>query len=213
MIDTQVSIAASNQASISLAAREIAELEASLDPLRRRCSELPPALHAQNWTHLLQAAIAGHEPSMLRFLLDPPVERLQGIERDAAVRAYRDNATLFLAAMLQRASPDALALAYRVAQGEEFLPGVPIRARDPEAAVRYGTTLLALREDDPATLLGVESALAQLAASAASRAQSDGQRLVPTFLPRFDADTELAPVDDECRRGWPGESRDATPVR
>lgn len=205
MIDTQVSMAASQGADSPESMREIAALEVELDPLRTRCAVLPDALHAQNWTHLMRSAIAGHEPSMLRFLLDPPIERLHGVDQEAAIAAYRANASLFLSALLQRASPEALAVAYRIAQGEEFLPGIAVRPRDAEAAVRWGSALLIFREDDPATLTGVESALAQLDPAVGTRAQAEAKRLVLPFLDRQRAlESTPNPDSDECRRGWPG---------
>lgn len=205
MIETELSIAASQRDESAEDLHGIAALEAGVDPLRARCAALPDALHAQAWQHLLQAAVAGHEASILRFVLDPPLDALSGSGRDAAIEAYRRNADLFLASLLQRTSPDALVLAFRSAQGEEFLAGVPARMPDPEAVVRWGSALLVLYGDDPAIQIGVDAALARLDARTAAKAQADGQRLVLPFLQRQrDATASPAGPGDECRQGWPG---------
>jgi hypothetical protein len=208
MIRTQETIAASGATDAPHAVDEIAALESSVSAVRARCDELPEGLAARAWDLLLQGAIAGHEPSMLRFLIDPPLAGLDPDELTAARVAYRRHAEAFLAALLQRASPDALALAYRIAQGEEFVAGLPIRPRDPAAAVRYGSALLVLRDDDAATRTGVDTALALLDAARARRAQGEGEVLVLPFLRRL-ADAEPG-VDeaDECARGWPGAELD-----
>ena len=206
MVNTQLSMAAAGDADATRAALDIAVLQASVDALHARCAVLPDVLLQHDADFLLRAALAGHAPSMLRYLVDPPLSAPSAPEREAALAAYRGHAPSFLDALLQRAEPDALALAFRIAQGEEFVAGAPIRPRDPAAAVRYGSALLALREDDAATLIGVETALSQLDAARARHAQHKGRQLATHFLPRqaqlMDAPTETS--WDECTRGWPG---------
>ncbi len=212
MVNTQLSMAAAGDTDATGAARDIAVLQASVDALHARCAVLPDVLLQHDADFLLRAALAGHAPSMLRYLVDPPLSAPSAPEREAALAAYRRHARLFLDALLQRTEPDALALAFRIAQGEEFVAGAPIRPRDPAAAARYGSALLALREDDAATLIGVETALSQLDAARARHAQHEGRQLATRFLSR-QAQLMDAPAEtswDECTRGWPG--REAPPA-
>ena len=209
MVDTQVSMAAAGEIEPAHEARDIAALQASVESQRSRCAVLPSVLLQHDADFLLRAALAGHEPSMLRYLVDPPLAAPSAPERAAALETYRQHADGFLEALLRRASPDALALAFRIAQGEEFVAGHPIRARDAAAAARYATALLMLREDDAPTLIGLETALSQLDADSGRRAQLEGRRMAALFLiarPQVAA----APASDECATGWPGLNRAVT---
>lgn len=209
MVDTQLSMAVAEQGDSVRAAQDIAALQASVEATHARCAVLPDALTQHDGDFLLRAAIAGHEPSMLRYLADPPLAAASQAERAAALAAYRQNAGWLLDALLQRASPDALALAFRIAQGEEFVAGSPIRPRDPVAATRYGTALLTLRDDDVATLIGVETALSEIDAATAQQAETEGRRLAERFFQRQRLAATVS-AGDECASGWPGRDRAVT---
>ncbi len=207
MVETQISMAASEDTNVIANARDIAVLETSIDPLRDTCASVPADLVSQGWIYLLRAAIAGHEPSMFRFVTDLPVDpRLSGETTDAW-SVYREHAALFIGLLLQRASPEALMLAFRAAQGAIFVGDRPIQTRDPAAVVRLGTALIQLREADPGSEENIALALAELPALESVRARAEGQRLADRFMQR----RTLAPpmpwdslLTDECSNGWPG---------
>jgi TPR repeat protein len=203
MIDTQIAMAAQGEVDPAQAEREIGALQASVEAQRAVCGALPADLPERAWRYLMHAAIAGHEPSMYRFVIDPPLPSARSAEFRAALRAWHANAPLLLGSLLQRGSPESVALAFRAAQGEVFLDGQALLPRDPATVVRLGTALIALREDDVASLLVVERALSELSRTAARRALYEGQRLTERLLQPAPA---LARADggDECRAGWPG---------
>jgi hypothetical protein len=207
MIETQVSMAASSEVPLAQAASEIGELELSVEALQRSCADVPPALVERGWSYLLHAAIAGHAPSMLRFLTDPPLDAASPYETRTATAAYRENAALFLGDLLQRASPEALELAFRASQGVALALDQPIQVRDPAAVVRIGTALAMLGDDGGDTQAAIEQALSELSSRQAQQAHADGQRLVNRFLrPMPAALSQPAgwPGADECSAGWPG---------
>jgi hypothetical protein len=207
MVETQVLMAAAGASEVAQEAGQIASLQATVEAQRQRCAVLPAPLLSHDADFLLRAALAGHEPSMLRYIVDPPLALPSAVEREAALAMYRQHAPGFLDALLRRDSVDALALAFRIAQGEEFVAGAPVRARDAAAAARYGTALLRLREDDAATLIGVETALSEIDTASAHRAQSQGQALAQRLLQRDGAIAMRVPAADECASGWPGRER------
>jgi hypothetical protein len=203
MVETQISVAAAELDGSGFDAAAIAALDTSVDPLRALCADVPPELAQRSWSFLLRAAIAGHEPSMFRYVVDPPLQSAGAHEHRAALAAYRDNAALFVAHLLQRASPQALALGFRAAQGEAFVAGRAIQARDPHAIVRIGTALLVLRDADTGSEDIVAQASAELLPSQAQHARNEGRLLADRFLRAGEPDGAQAAGDD-CSAGWPG---------
>lgn len=204
MVETQVSMAAVSGISPIIAAAEIAALEASAEALRPQCAGVPDVLLERGWSHLLAAAVAGHEASIHRFLTDPPVQPESGEDYRLARQRYRENAALLLGDLLQRNSPGAMALAFRVAQGEVFFADLELLPPDPAAVVRLGTALQILRDDANREAV-IERALEQLPARAARRARAEGRALALRLVPISTAGShaELAGIA-ECAEGWPG---------
>ena len=202
MIDTQLSMAAQSGRAAQEAAAEIAALEASAEPLQRSCGDAPPALVGHGWSFLLRAAIAGHEPSMYRFVTDPPFDPAAPAEAQAALDAWQRHAGLLLGDLLRRASPHALRLAYRVAQGEALVGDRALQPRDPRAVLRLGTALAVVQEDDSARSVELAEVEAELSPAQTRQARTEGARLALHFLqPR----EPTAPSgSDECAAGWPG---------
>jgi hypothetical protein len=202
MVDTHIAMAARSGIDAGDAAREILALQASVEALQPQCASLPAEVAAQAWHYLLAAAIAGHEGSMYRFIVDPPLPREAGPAQSAALSVWHANAPLLLGSLLQRGSPEALALAFRAAQGEVFVGTRPLQAREPLAVVRLGTALVAVRTDDTSSQLVIERAADELPPALAARARSEGRALAERFLRR--ADIPMLARGDECREGWPG---------
>lgn len=207
MVETQISMAASEETNVIANARDIAVLETSIDPLRDACAAVPADLVTQGWIYLLRAAIAGHEPSMFRFVTDLPVDPRLSAETADAWSVYREHAAVFIGLLLQRASPEALTLAFHAAQGAIFVGDRPIQTRDPAAVVRLGTALIELREADPGSEENIAHALAELSAFESLRARAEGQRLADRFLQRRTPAPPMpleSALSDECSNGWPG---------
>jgi len=207
MVETQISMAASEDTNVIANARDIALLETSIDPLHDACATVPADLVSQGWIYLLRAAIAGHEPSMFRFVTDLPVDPRQSGETSDAWSVYREHAALFIGLLLQRASPEALTLAFRAAQGAIFVGDRPIQTRDPAAVVRLGTALIELHEADPGSEENIAHALAELTDFESVRARAEGQRLADRFMQRRTSALPVAldsTLAEECSNGWPG---------
>jgi hypothetical protein len=202
MVDTHIAMAARSGVDAALAAREIGELQASVEGLRRHCANLPAEIRAQAWRYLLAAAVAGHEASMYRFLVDPPLPPGADPDHAVALAAWHANAPLLLGSLLQRGSPEAVALAFRAVQGEVFVGTRPLQARDPAAMVRLGTALVALREDDSTSQVVLERAATELPEATVARLRQEGRALAGRLLHRVE---QPAPAHrGECREGWPG---------
>lgn len=209
MVETQISMAASEAANLIANARDIAVLEISIDPLRATCAAVPADLVSQGWIYLLRAAIAGHEPSMFRYVTDLPVDPRPSVETSDAWSVYREHAAILIGLLMQRASPEALGLAFRAAQGVALVGDRPVQSRDPAAVVRLGTALIELREADPGSEENIARALAELSAVESIRARTEGRRLADRIRQRR---THGRPMDssDECSDGWPGMEREYT---
>lgn len=210
MVETQVSVAAAGTGESTREAGEIVRLQASVEAQRERCAGVPATLRQHDADFVLRAALAGHAPSMLRYLTDPPLAAPSPAERAAALASYRQYAPDFLEELLQRGSREALGLAFRIAQGEEFVAGAPVQPRDAAAAVRYGTALLYLYEDDPATRIGVDTALGETDTASAHRAQGEGQELARRFLAQAAVLAAPGGDPDGCTNGWPRAPRATT---
>ena len=202
MIETRISMAARSGDSLREAAAEIEALDASAEPLRASCGDAPPALVAQGWNFLLRAAIAGHEPSMYRFVTDPPLATESLDEARAALAAWRQHARVLLVGLLRRASPQALPLAYRAALGEVMVADLPLQPRDPAAVLRLGSALALLREDDANRNEELEMAALELPPAEQRRVRREGAQLARQFYEvRMPT---AASGSDECAAGWPG---------
>lgn len=202
MIETELSMAEREGRGPASVASEIVALEASAASARAACGAAPPALLAHEWNYLLRAALAGHEPSMYRFVTDLPVDAQWPDEAAAARVAWRRYAPEILSALVQRRSPESLVLAYRAAQGFAILGDQPLQRRDPRAAARLGAALAIVHEDDPALAVELAALARELDQVQLHRARSEGARLADGFL----AATRdgLASGGEECDRGWPG---------
>ena len=202
MIETRISMAARAGDGLREAAAEIEALDASADPLRASCADAPPALVAQGWSFLLRAAIAGHEPSMYRFVTDPPLAAQAPDEAHAALAAWRQHARVLLVGLVRRASPQALPLAYRAAQGEPLVADLALQPRDPAAVLRLGSALAMLLEDDANRASELETAALELSPAVQRQARREGAQLARQF---FEARSPTAASgSDECAAGWPG---------
>jgi len=203
MIETRISMAARAGDGLREAAAEIEELEASAEPLRASCADAPPALVAQGWNFLLRAAIAGHEPSMYRFVTDPPLAAQAPAEARAALAAWRQHARVLLVGLLRRASPQALPLAYRAAQGEPLVADLPLQPRDPAAVLRLGSALAMLLEDDANRASELETAALELPPAVQRQARREGAQLARSVTDRAIRQRRM-----RCRMAGDGECLD-----
>jgi hypothetical protein len=203
MSATRLSMALREGRAAGEAAAEIAALEFSADPLRTACGDAPAELVAHGWSFLLRAALAGHEASMYRFVTDPPLDPARPDEAAAALQAWRTHAAPLLGALLQRASPQALPLAYRAAQGVALVADQPLQPRDAFATLRYGAALARLNEDDSNLTVQLEGVEAELSPARRRQARAEGARLAVRFQVAAEASGGSA-GREECASGWPG---------
>lgn len=203
MIDTELSMAAREGRAADSVADEILRLDASAAPARESCGDAPPELLAHGWSFLLRAALAGHEPSMFRFVIDLPRDPSRPAEDAAALAAWHRHAPALLDRLVQRRSLQALPIAYRAAQGFPIAGDEVLQPRDPFVVMRLGSALALVLGDD--STLDVDLALLEHELPAAQRraARAQGERLADAFLQAGQA--PLAPAfDEECAAGWPG---------
>jgi hypothetical protein len=171
-----------------------------------RCGGAPREVALQEWQYLLAAAQAGHEPSMYRFAMFPPIDGERPLEYTEAIAAYKRYAQQFIDELVRRGSAEGLLAAFLVAGGHTFIGQSPLSPRDPKKMVQYGAALSILR-NRPAIL---DSAIANVAGSLTQSevdtAIAEGRGMAGGFRFRFLADGQKS-VDPErskstCDKDW-----------
>jgi len=165
--------------------KQVIELQKISGKLSSACSAIPKEMYSEYPKYLLQAALAGHEPSMFQYVTDPGIDAERPLENLDALRAYRDNAPRLVDLLLQNGSTEALSLAFAVANGNPFVSQSPVRARNPLEVIRLGTALQLATTPRARIETSIGQAMMEVDRQAASKAKSNGQADAKKFNRKF----------------------------
>lgn len=163
-------------------AQEVRHLQAIVDRDTAICEGVSLADMPDAWQYGLRAAKSGHVPSILRFVLQPPLDE-QDFGKDLeGWQAYRQWAGPLLVQAAERGDPTAayhLSLAY---SGFPMPGGTPILEPNDELALTHAIVSQSLVDDRSVRVIQrrVDALEARMDAGARARAAANAQRVLAT---------------------------------
>jgi hypothetical protein len=183
----------------------LAEGADKLAKLELTCAGVTPQPGLEPWRLLLDAARAGHVPSMVRFAAQPPLDRGNFLGDAEGWAAYGANSVALLQRAADGGDPNAVAYLYAAYRGRSVMGQLELLNEDPQRALAYGLLLYEL-SDEPsrAKLKKNEATLrAKLSPAAQRAAEQEAAHLLPNYSGRgtgINFEKPIPETPEECNQ-------------
>ena len=163
-------------------AEDVRHLQAIIERDTAICEGVSVANMPHAWQYVARAAKSGHVPSILRFVLQPPLDEKEFGKDLAGWQAYRQSAGPLLVQAAERGDPTAVYHLFLAYSGFPMPGGTPILAPDDERALTYAIVSQALVDDRSVRVIQrrVDLLEARMDADARARAAANAQRILAT---------------------------------
>ena len=146
-LDAASDLVAAHRTDAAQNATTAAELVAMSERDAGICGHAPPEDPDNSWRYLLRAAQAGHVPSILRFVIEPPLDEVDFVADMEGWEAYRRFAPELLRFAADSGDVRAIYHAYLLSMGVTAPGGTDTFPRGEIRAVVYGTAALPYLDD------------------------------------------------------------------